>query len=338
MSESKKFLIAIIFSFFIILIGTFGYMFIERWNFLDSLYMTIITISTVGYGEIHKMTPRGQIFTMFLIGSGIGIIFYIAGSLAQVIIEGRLREVLGRKKLEQKIKQLKNHYIVCGYGRVGTIICSEIASKSIPFVIIERDPSAIEKVNENGYLYLQGEATDESVLIKAGIERARGLISVLGSDADNVFTIITAKGINPNLRIIARACEEGAVKKLKKVGADKVISPYRTAARRIVQAILRPTISDFMELAVHGHSVEFQMEEIPVGKGSSLTNLTLQESGIRQNLDVIVIGIRRISGRMIFNPSAKTKIMDGDTLIVLGEVQNLKKLEKLCIYSPPEGP
>lgn len=336
MNVSKRLLVATVFALSIILIGILGYMFIEGWNFLDSLYMTIITLTTVGYGEVHKTTPYGQIFTIVLITSGIGVILYIAGSTAQVIIEGRLREVLGRKKLENKIKKLKNHYIICGYGRVGSIICNEILSKSLPFVIIERDSAMIQKADENGYLYLQGEATDENVLIKAGIERAKGLISVLSSDADNVFVTLTARSINPNLYIVVRACEEGAGKKLMKTGADKVISPYTTTARRIVQSILRPAISDFVELAVHGHSLEFQMEEIPVCKGSNFKNLTLQESGIRQDLDVIVIGIRRVSGEMIFNPSARTKIMEGDTLIVLGQIQNLKKLEKLCAFSPPE--
>ncbi len=338
MNEPKRFLFVFILAFSIILIGTLGYMSIERWNFLDSLYMTIITLTTVGYDEVHKISPYGRIFTMFLVFSGVGIILYVASSVAQGIVEGRLREVLGRRKLENKIKKLKNHYIICGYGRVGSTICNEIASKSIPFVVIERDPAIVQKADENDYLYLQGEAADENVLIKAGIERAKGLVSAVGSDAENVFVTLTARSINPNLRIVARACEEDSSKKLIKAGADKVVSPHGTAARRIAQSILRPTISDFIELAVHGHSLEFQMEEILVGKGSNLKNLTLQESDIRQDLNVIVIGIRRTSGEMMFNPSAQTKIMEGDTLIVLGEIQNLKKLEKLCAFSPPEEP
>jgi voltage-gated potassium channel len=252
------------------------------------------------------------------------------------MVEVRLRDILGRRKLEHKIKQLKDHYIICGFGRMGSILSEAVAAKSISFIVVENDPAQIEKAHEHGYLYLQGQATDENILMKAGIERAKGLVSVLGSDADNVFVTLTARDLSPDLYIIARAGEEGTERKLLKAGANRVVSPYSTGARKIAQSILRPTVYDFMELAVHGHSLEFQMEEIPVGEGSGLVNVTLQESGIRQNLDLIVVGIKRFPDQMVFNPSAQTRIMSKDTLIVLGYIQNLKKLEKLCAFSPSQ--
>lgn len=309
--------------------GTAGYMLIEKWSFMDALYMTVITLATVGYGEVRRLSPSGRIFTMLLILTGVGFVFYVASSTIRFVVEGRVREILGRRKLEKEIQAQKNHYIICGYGRVGSNICDILASRSMKTVVIERAPERISKLNERNLLYIAGEATDEENLLNAGVERARGLVAVLKTDTDNVYVTLSARQLNPELFIIARAGEKKSENKLLAAGADKVISPYRIGAQRIAQTIIRPTVTDFLELAVMDKSRNIQMEELPVHSSSGLVGVALQDSGIRKDYNLIIVAIRRAGGEMLFNPSARTKLQAGDTVIAIGEKQNLEGIEKV---------
>jgi len=306
---------------------------IEGWNFLDSIYMTIITLSTVGYGEVRTIGPAGRIFTILLILFGVSIIAYIVGLVAETLVESEIRSIFGRKKLSKKIRSLKNHYIICGYGRIGRIICKELMRKSIPLIVIEKDEQVRRLLEHDALLYLDADATEEEVLVEAGIEKAKGLVVVVSSDPQNVYISLTARGLNPLLYILSRAEDEATEKKLIRAGANEVMLPYRLGGRRMAQAILRPTVSDFIESTIHDHSFELNIEEVMVGENSQLNSLTLVDSGIRQEMDIIIIGIKQKDGEMLFNPSSQTKIQTGDILIAMGRNNDLERLRKACIPS-----
>ncbi len=303
-------------------------MVIEGWDGLEALYMTVITITTVGFQEVHPLSRGGRIFTMFLIFSGVGFMFYFLGSLARMMVEGTIKDIFGRRKLEKQISQISGHYIICGFGRIGRTVSQLLTEKPIEVVVIEKDLDTIPIFQEKKMLYVIGEATSEENLLKAGIVRAKGLVAAVSSDADNVYISLTARGLNPDLFILARAAEESSITKLTRAGADKVISPYEIGARIMANRILRPTVIDFIELAMHNHNLDLQMEELTVGEQSEIKNLTLMESDIRKNYDLIVVAIKKKSGEMIFNPSSQAKIQVGDILVALGDRKNLTLLEK----------
>jgi voltage-gated potassium channel len=330
MIRTRNLIFAGIMLFLVLTIGTAGFMILEKWDFLDSLYMTIITLTTVGFGEVHPLNDQGRILAMTIIVSGIGVGGYLLGTLSQIMIEGRLLHVLGRTKLERQIRALKSHYIICGYGRVGRIVCEEIKkSKPTPLVVIEKDSNLTSKIAEDGHLYILGDATEEECLQKAGVLWAKGLITALDSEADNVYITLTAKGLNPKLFVLARAGRIGSEKKLLRAGADRVVSPHQIGGFRMAQALLRPTVTDFIDLATHDAHIELKMEEIPVSASSKLADVTLIESGIRKQFDLIIVAIKKASGEMLFNPASHTRIQIGDTLIALGQRNSLAKLEEL---------
>ncbi len=318
-----------LFIFALILIGGWiGYMVIEGWNGLDALYMTITTITTVGFQEVHPLSRNGRIFTMFLILFGVGFFLYFLGSITGMVVQGTLKDMFGRRKLEKQILHLNGHYIICGYGRIGRTVTQLLQEKPIEVVVIEKDPETIPIFQEKNLLYVMGEATSEENLLKAGIEKARGLVAAASSDADNVYITLTARGLNPDLFILARAAEESSIKKLTRAGADKVISPYDIGARSKGHTILGPTVIDFIELAVHNRNLDLQMEELLVGRDSEIKESTLMESAIRRDYDLIVVAIKKKSGEMIFNPSSQAKIQEGDVLVAMGDRKNLNRLEK----------
>ena len=314
--------------FIVIAFGTAGYQLIEGWNFLDALYMTIITLTTVGYREVHELSSRGMIFTIVLLMVGVGTFLYALSAGAKIILEGELQELFGRKRLEKKIKELKGHYIVCGYGRMGKIICRELKAKNVPFVAIERNGDFLNNRSDE-LLGISGDATNDDTLMEAGIERAKGLISVLPNDALNLYVVLSARELNPNLHIVARAGEEGSENKLLRAGADKVVSPYHIGGLRIAHTILRPAVVDFIEFATKTGNIELQMEEVTIPEGSRMENQSLDQCGIGRELGIIIVGIKRHTGEMRFNPTSRSTIKAGDTLIALGEISKLKVLENM---------
>ena len=329
MDSGRKILISILLAILILFMGASGYMVLEGWDLLDSVYMTVTTLATVGYGEVHEMGKVGKIYTITLIIFGVGFFMYIIGLVVQFMVEGRIMTILGRKRLDKEIEHLKDHYIVCGYGRIGKVLCKHLKRKPIDLIVIENNQELMSVMDEERNFYVSGDATDEDTLIKAGIKQAKGLIAVLGTDADNVFLILTARQLNPDLFIIARASTQGAKSKLKAAGADYVESPYEMGAVSMAQRIIRPTVTSFLDLAFTYKRKDIQMEEIPISFSSSLANVMLKDSGIRQNYNLIIIAIKKPDGGMLFNPSFETVISGGDTVIAVGEEQNLQRLEKV---------
>ena len=313
----------------VLLGGTLGYRFIEGWSFLESLYMTVITITTVGYSEVRTVHEAGRIFTVFLIFGGMGIMAYSVGMVAQFMVEFQLRAILGRRKLGLKIKSLKDHYVICGFGRIGRIIYQELESHGVPTLVIEQNAALKEVLESEGIPYMIGDATNEDELLEGGIERARGLVAVVLSDADNLFITMTARGLKPGLFIVARADDEKTEKKLLRAGADRVVLPYRIGGQKMAHTIIKPAVTDFLEFTVHGKGIELRMEELPVKQGSRLVGVSLMDSGIRQEMNVIIVAIRKPDGEMTFNPSSKARIEAGDTLIALGHGQELVKLAQI---------
>ena len=319
----------------ILCVGTSGYMIIEGWSFLDSLYMTAITITTVGYREISPPSPIGMIFTILIAFSGIGTIFYFLSLIAQAMFEIQLTAIIERRKLGSLMRAMKDHYIICGFGRLGKTICRELHSNRVPFVVIENRPDMVQVLEHENTPYIIGDATNEEILTEAGIEKAKGLVSVVASDADNVFITMSAKGLNPSLYVLARAEEEQTEKKLLRAGATRVVMPYRIGAQKMAHIIVKPAVSDFLELTVHNRRIGLEMEELEVSENSPLNGLTLIDSGIRQEMDVIIVAIRKRGGEMRFNPSSKAVIEAGDTLIALGKSEDITKLAK--VLSPSQG-
>jgi len=320
----------------VVLIGVLGYMLIERWRPLEALYMTIITITTVGYGEINEVSETGRIFTIGLIVMGIGVMAYVLGMVAQLMVEVQIREILGRRRLGSRIKSMKDHYIVCGYGRLGKIIAKEFKIHKIPFLVIEANPEMEPALEQISVPYIIDDATNEDVLLEAGLERAKGLVAVVFSDADNVFITMGAKGINPALFVLARADDEKTEKKLLRAGANRVVLPYLIGGQRMAHAIIKPAVSDFLELTAYDSGISLEIGELLVEDQSTLNGVTLVKSGIRKMMDVIIVAILKKDGQMKFNPASQTRIEAGDTLIALGQIKDLEKLAEISKGSPSQ--
>jgi voltage-gated potassium channel len=327
MDGTRHLFFCILISILILVAGTFGYMAIEGWPFIDAIYMTVITISTVGFKEVNLVSQAGRIFTIVLVFCGVGFSLYVAAAVVQFMVEGRIRIILGRRRLDKKIDRLKNHYIVCGYGRIGRVLCRHLRKADIDVAVIEKSPERLAVMDEDNILYIADDATDENNLLKAGIKRARGLVAVLATDTDNVFLVLTARQLSPELFIMARASQRNAIIKLRAAGANMVESPYVMGAVSMANRIIRPTVTSFLDLAFAQRHKDIQMEEIPVSAGSELVNIELKDSGIRQNYNLIIIAIKKPDGSMQFNPSFDAVIKPDDTVIAVGEAASLQRLE-----------
>jgi voltage-gated potassium channel len=310
--------------------GTIGYQLIEGWDLLDSLYMTVITVTTVGYMEVHPLSPAGRIFTMLLALGGVFWLFYSATTVIQGIVSGEIRRHLGRQRMERKLAQLQGHMIVCGFGRMGHCVCQEFAALGIPFVIVDRDAALMEGFAMPHGVALHGDATSDEVLKTAGVERARGLVTVAASDAANLFITMSARLLNESLHIVARAEEEGAEKKLVRAGANRVVSPYTIGGQRVAQAMLRPTVMDFLELATRGGHDELQIEEVRLHAGGELSGALVRDTRIRQELGIIIVAIKKPEGRMLFNPPPDARLEADDVLVALGHRDQLDRLETMA--------
>lgn len=308
-------------------VGTIGYMLLEKWDFIDSLYMTIITITTTGFREVHPISDAGKIFTILVILLGVSSIAYTGGRAVQVLLETQL---FRRRKMSKKLKELKDHYIVCGYGRMGRYICEELVDEKVSFVVIENNPAKVEKLIELDYIFINGDSTKDEVLVEAGIKSSKGMVAVLSNDADNVFAILSAKQLNPSIFIVSRAVEEETESKLIKAGANRVVKPYEAGGTRMASLLLRPGVIDFIDVVAREKNVDLNIEEVSITGNSSLKDKNLLESPIRKDLNIIIVSIQKKSGKFIYNPQSSTKIEEGDKLIALGEESNLRKLQKLC--------
>jgi voltage-gated potassium channel len=326
----RKLQVALLLVTAIAVLGATGYHFIEGWSWFDSFYMVVTTLATVGYMEIHPLSPLGRAFNIAVIVFGVGAVFFSIGALTQTLMEVELDRALGRRKMARDIEKIEGHYIICGAGRVGRSAAREFERNKVPFVIIEsREAKAEEKADE--WLTLVGDATQEKVLRLARIEHARGIVAATTTDATNIYIVLTARAINPKLKIIARASEEEAEKHLKTAGADVVVSPYGFAGHRIAQSFLRPNVVDFLDIAVSRHAhEELVIEEVRVDSKSRLAGKTIGTSYIHRDMGIMILAIRRQDGQPRFNPTADETILAGDNLIVMGEAAKMSQLESVA--------
>ncbi len=321
-------------SLVLLMVGIAGYMTFEEYGFIDALYMTVITLSTTGFSEVKPLDQTGRIFTMFLIVLGAGFVAYNVNLMARILLDGQLVEMYRRRKLGKQLEAMKDHFIVCGHGQMGQVIAQELCRANIGVVVIDKEQAALQRIGESRIVHLFEDAIEEETLVMAGIRRARGLVSVVSRDTDNVFIVLTARDLNKNLQILARAGTAGAEKRLMKAGADRVVSPYASGAYRIAQNILQPTVTDFLELALSGEGMELSMQETEIPEGASLVGKDLMSSGIRSQFNLIIVAIKRRDARMVYNPSSQEVLEVGDVLIAIGPREDLMRFRTSLLGQP----
>ena len=314
---------------FVLLGGTLGFILIENYDPFNAFYMTLITITTVGYAEIFGLSRAGRIFNSFLIFFGVTTMLLAIGGMTQTVIELELNQFFAKRRIKRMIDKLEDHYIVCGYGRVGRGAADELKRSGVPFLVMDKNEDKVERAIKNGMLAVLADANQDENLLDVGILRARGLIATLSSDADNLFLILSAKALKPDLQVSARIAEEGSEHKMRLAGADYVFAPYDITGNRMAQALLKPHVFQFIDFTTKNMDLNVGIEQVRVGKSSECASRTLEQMQLRRELGVIVLAIRKSDGRMIFNPPAEAEIEGGDYLVVMGESANLAKLEQM---------
>ncbi len=316
-------------SVFVIAVGTLGYRLIEGFDWLDAFYMTCITVATVGFREVHELSPAGKLFTVGLIVAGLGTVFLAATRIGEDLVAFNVQK--RKQRMEKRIQGLRDHYILCGYGRMGRVIAEHLRREGVDFVVIDHRPEIVEAIWQGGGYAVEGDATADSTLERAGIHSARGLATVLSKDAENVFVVLTASQLNPKLFILARANTDEAIPKLMRAGASVVINPYESAGARIAQTLLRPAVTDFMRIVSGGGELEVGVEQVEIQAQSPLSGRTLRDSNIRRLTNAMIVAIRKNdTGEMLFNPDPEKLLKGGDILIAIGSKEALDKLAELA--------
>ena len=313
--------------------GTAGYSLIEGWDVWDSLYMTVISVTTAGYREVHPLSRSGELFTMIVLTVGVATVLYTFSFLMARLVEGDLESRWGRRRRERMLDELTDHFIICGFGRMGLIIAQEFVRQGVRFVVIERNAERMQQAIEAGFLAVEADASSESVLKRVRIEHARGFIAAVSTDAENVYAVLTARLLRPDLYIIGRAETEDAKVKLVRAGADRVVSPYQIGGLQLAQTALRPAVVDFVQIATSSDNLELNMEQVRIREGAPLDGRSIVDANLRQRFGVVVVGIQRADGRMEFNPPPDTTMRGGDHLVVLGHLDNVRQLETAAGHS-----
>jgi voltage-gated potassium channel len=327
--KSHEIQILLVVMIVLILFGTFGYTSIEGWSFFDSLYMTVITLASIGYQEVHPLSQEGRIFTILLIFVGFGFVTVFFSAVTQVILRVQLWRISESKRRLDTIKRLRNHTIICGFGRLSQIAALELLRNKIELVIIEHSPERAEDARSQGFLVVEGDATLDETLLLAGIKHANRLVSLLSKGSDNLYVVLTSKELCPNLFIMSRAEDETFEKRLKRAGVTRLISPYRVGGQKIADGLIRPYVTNFLDLAASNNTANLQIEEVKIPDDSPLSGFTLGKANIRRFSNIIVAAIIPVEGPMVFNPSANATIDPGSTFIVLGEKDELRKFENI---------
>ena len=328
LSPARRFIIATAGLVLLVATGTVGYMLIEEMSFLDALFMSVITLSTVGFQEVKPLDPHGKVFTIFLIITGVGVTFYLLAVAAELVLEGQLKEFLGSTAMQRKIHKLENHVIVCGFGRFGRVVIEELLRHGVPVVAIDPNPALEKELQRMDVLHITASALEDNVLEEAAIRSARALVAVTGSDADNVYITLSAREKNHDLRIHARGETEAGLRRLRLAGADQVVSAYQRGGMRIAATILRPAVVDFLELATPGRGDEVDLEEIEVEKSSHTVGKTIEaiEHGAAK---LRIVALKRGANPISIIPSPDTIVQGGDHLVAIGGRANLKLLAEI---------